>query len=52
MPVKRVTINMTWKNSVTVEVEDDFEVPNTLGAFPEDVLEQMDSVGVELVDWS
>jgi hypothetical protein len=49
--MKEITINMTWRNSVTVEVEDDFEVPGNLSTFPEEVLEQMDTQGAELVDW-
>lgn len=49
--MKTVTIYMTWTNSVDVEVPDNFEMPHSLDGFPEDVLEQMDSTGVELTDW-
>lgn len=49
--MKRVTIRMKWENTVEVEVPDDFEVPANLTDMPADVLEQMDSLGAELVDW-
>jgi hypothetical protein len=34
-----------------VEVPDDFEVPDTLGEFPKDVLEEMTSHNASLLDW-
>ena len=49
--MKTITVYMTWRNSVDVEVPDDFTIPSTLDSFPEDVLEEMTSQGAELVDW-
>lgn len=48
---KVITVHMTWRNSVEIEVPADFEMPSTLDGFPEDALEQMDTAGAELVDW-
>lgn len=48
---KEITVTATWSSQHTVEVPDDFEVPESLSDFPPDVLEQITSDVAELVDW-
>lgn len=50
--MKRVTINMVWENSVTVDVPDDFDLPARLNDIPGEVKDQMTPDNVDLVDWS
>jgi len=51
--VKKITITCTWETTHEVEVPDDFVVPDTLGEFPKDALEEMraDDPSACLVDW-
>ena len=48
---KEITITATWQTRHTVEVPDDFRVPNTLDGFRDDVLEEISSANAELIDW-
>lgn len=50
--MKEITITCTWESNCTVTVPDDFEVPNKLDEFPEEVLEQLTTNGATLVDWT
>lgn len=52
METKEITITCTWQSTHVVEVPIDFTVPNTLGGFPEDVLEELTSHIAELIDWA
>lgn len=49
---KEIVIHCKWETSHLVEVPVDFEVPGTLDEFPQEVLEQLDTLGASLVDWS
>lgn len=49
--MKLITINCTWETRQLVEVPDDFEVPERLDEFPEEILDQLDTSGAQLVDW-
>lgn len=49
--MKTMTITTTWKSVQNVDVPDDFELPDTLDEFPEEVLEQLDALGASLTDW-
>lgn len=49
-------IESTWRSYTTVEVSsEDYEAvmanPGNLSRFPESVLEAMDTLGAELIDW-
>jgi hypothetical protein len=45
--VKWITVHLTWQNSQTVEVPDDFEDDGTLGEWADEV----DTLGAYLSDW-
>jgi hypothetical protein len=49
--MKTVTIHATWHTQHTLEVEDDWRVPDTLDGFTEEQLEEMTTLGASLVDW-
>lgn len=49
--MKEITITCHWRSVHVVEVDDDFEVPNNLGDFPDEVLEELTSDTAELIDW-
>lgn len=54
--MKTVTIRTTWEASATVEVSDDWEIPDRLDDFGDDahgcpIVDQLDTAGAELVDW-
>ncbi|MGO4583605.1 hypothetical protein AB4Z38_06920 [Arthrobacter sp. 2RAF6] len=49
--MKEITITCTWRSTHVVEVEDDFDVPDNLSDFPEEVLEELTTDVAELVDW-
>lgn len=49
--MKRVTVTCIWEPQHEIEVEDDWEVPATLGEFPPEALDEMTSNTASLVDW-
>lgn len=49
--MKEVTVRSTWRATSVIEVPDDFVVTQDINEWPEDLLEQVDSSGAELVDW-
>ncbi len=48
---KEVTITAVWHSTHTIEVPDDWTVPDNLNDFPEEALEEITSDVAELVDW-
>lgn len=49
--MKTITVTCVWRTTHVIEVPADFEIPSTLGEFPEDALDEMTSQNAELVDW-
>lgn len=49
--MREVRVTATWRSTHIFEVDDDWEVPNTLDGFDEDQLEELTPVASELVDW-
>lgn len=45
--MRQVTVHMTWKNSQTIDVPDDWEDDGILGEWAD----QVDSLGAYLADW-
>lgn len=50
--MKSLTINCRWESNHTVEVPDDFELPESLHDWPQDILDQVDTLGAMLTDWT
>ena len=49
--MRAVHVTATWRSTVEIEVPNDLEECDLM-ELPEDLLDQVDTSGAELVDWS